>query len=116
MSVDKSNVAHIPLYTCPDPIFGFVCFSHVNNTAGGSLHRRVHNSNKSSTLFMREGVQQAEAGSNVVTHDILDNTQTLMSALMATNSLNMFVCVLYVDRAKTKQRVPSVSWIWFIHG
>ena len=39
--------------------------SHMHNTAGGSLHRRVHNS-KRSALFRREGKQPAQAGSDIL--------------------------------------------------
>ena len=39
-----------------------VCLSHMHNTAGGSLHRRVYNSNKSSALFRREVEQLGAAG------------------------------------------------------
>ena len=62
-----------------------VCFPHMHNTAGGSLHRLVHNSNKSSILLKGKRwsswVQQAEAGSDILiplwrSHGFLDNKQT----------------------------------------
>ena len=46
-----------------------ICLSHVHNTAGGSLHRHIHNTNKSSALFQQvvEQLDAAEAGSHVKT-------------------------------------------------
>ena len=38
-----------------------VCLSHMHNTAGGFLHRRVHNSNKSSAFVRREVEQPGAA-------------------------------------------------------
>ena len=58
-----------------------VCLSHMYNTAGASLHRHIHNSNKSSVLS-RWAVKQRDTQRH--------------RPLITTNSLDIFVGICYV--------------------
>ena len=75
----------------------------MHSTAGGSLHRLVHNSNKSTALFRWEVEQRGAAGrgkkwrvNSAAEITWLTWQHTLVSALIPTNSPDNFVSVFYV--------------------
>ena len=68
----------------------------MHNASGGSLHRRVHNSNKSSALFRREAEQLGAAVRDRERHiNSAAEITWFSSALNTQNSLGIFVGVVF---------------------
>ena len=66
-----------------------VCFTHMNNTEGGSLHRRLPNSNKSSALFSWEVEPPGAARVN-------STAEITGFSWQHTNTWHLHLCVFYV--------------------